>query len=88
MSYPMPRCGTCKHFKPDIDERARNVTKWDEDGYKRIPVEGYGQCGRVPHAKREDVPLTDAATVADGSGYYAALICRQDFGCVLHESKP
>jgi hypothetical protein len=31
---------------------------------------------------------THAAVVQDGSGYRAALRCREDFGCVLFEEKP
>jgi hypothetical protein len=27
----------------------------------------------------------EKAVVQDGSGYYAALKCRADFGCVYHE---
>jgi hypothetical protein len=33
----------------------------------------------------EQQQFTDKAVVVDGSGYFAALKCRSDFGCVYHE---
>lgn len=45
----------------------------------------YGECGRV---KLGDYSTTDTAYVKDGSGWWAAIICKEDFGCVLFEGKP
>lgn len=70
----MRNCGNCRH--------------WEEYGSSK-----YGACGRLKHHAerhgeldngRTDGP-DDAAVLIDGSDYFAALRCRSDFGCVLHE---
>lgn len=70
-------CGTCKHFKEDPPAKSR-VT------------EGFGHCGRIRQYDSYDEAETskEPAITEDGSDYYSALLCREDFGCVLHEPKP
>lgn len=47
-----------------------------------------GTCGRI-HVEwdPEHGLYNDKASVEDGSFYHAALLCRSDFGCVLHEEQ-
>ena len=51
--------------------------------------EGFRPCGRVPHRVCDggDEYIDIRAYVEDGSGYYAALVCAEDFGCVGWESR-
>lgn len=78
-------CGNCRYYKPDKDST---------NG-------GFGACGRIKtwsqYDRMDRVRMMDEdtgeeryadekAATADGSGYYSALLCRTDFGCVLHEN--
>lgn len=72
-------CGTCRFWGSGDraeTERFRECTAIIHDrGY---PVSPNTDC---------DPNFADAhcATAVDGSGYYAAVRCRADFGCVLHQ---
>ena len=78
----METCGNCKHWKQDDNPP-------------------FGKCLRIPHDDNfainswslpgEEGPEFNeyaekhSVCVQDGSGYYAAILCQSDFGCVLHE---
>jgi hypothetical protein len=80
------RCGTCKFWgsDPEDDEiRKENPSLW-----ARVrPCAGVrhdsGDSGPYPH----DLRGSTRADVLDGSGYYASLRTREDFGCVLWEKR-
>jgi hypothetical protein len=47
--------------------------------------------GDYPDEMRDEILAIrkqHSAVVVDGSGYYAALKCREDFGCRLWQAKP
>lgn len=79
MNAPERICGTCR---------------WWGLSSNRALVDGaYRACERVRMREQfpQDGPLAvseDPAFVEDGSGYYAAIRCRADFGCVLWEAAP
>lgn len=89
------RCGDCKHWKR-VDEEVE-----DADGdYAGTKPTDFGTCERVKGEAmlapndgrirgvgqdwREIVGDRDAVP-CDGSGYHAALLTRDRFGCVLYE---
>lgn len=91
----LPNCGTCKYWGDHEDEGARwrrcvavkhgvvnrNIDLQEAANYddNLLPiVENRTQYTDTPIA-------VSRATVVDGSGYFAALKCEADFGCVLHE---
>lgn len=50
---------------------------------------GYGNCLRIDLLWDEhDDEIDDIAVVVDHDQYHAELLCKPDFGCVLHEPKP
>ena len=66
----MKTCGDCKWWDKEKDD----------DGEK------YKVCGRVEmEGCMSGADMVEKAYVCDGSAYYAALICREDFGCNLWE---
>lgn len=66
----MNTCGTCKHFGKPVEDEDRNV-----------PV-GYHICTLITMRDRHiDPPGDETAVVVDGSGYYAALCIKEEFGC-------
>ncbi len=86
----MNTCGTCKHHQTDNDEHLPlAISDWDEDTYQKVLRKGYGICGRIKHEENTTAckKFDGQAGVVDGSDYFAAVICRDDFGCVLHEPK-
>lgn len=67
-------CGTCKF--------------WNQDPvYPSGEMPTYGLCLAIELVPYIDKP-ENQAYVEDSSGYYAAVRCKQAFGCVLHEAKP
>jgi hypothetical protein len=83
------RCGDCKHWKP--------ATHFDDDTDAIVVLEGLGFCMAVQGEAVQGDPddtianynisrLGDRIAVpCDGSGYRAALLTRDRFGCVLFE---
>jgi hypothetical protein len=74
----MNLCGTCKF--------------WGSAGESKT----FRECNRIVHDKFYYVDGLDEldsfqeehkAVTQDDHGYYAALKCRADFGCVLHKEK-
>jgi hypothetical protein len=51
------------------------------------PLDGFGACGRMRAGMYDpDAEIVgELAVVIEGSGLFAALKCKGDFGCVLHE---
>ncbi len=80
----MKTCGTCKHFStnPEGVETSHKVGDFHKNRYS-APL-NYGVCMR--HVQQQ-INGTQMAVPDDSSGYFAKLICRQDFGCMLHEDK-
>ncbi len=79
----MNTCATCKHFIVPKDQYSRLESKAALPhvcGKIRAAVES-DEDGSLPSAQ------TDKAYTEDGSGYYAAIRVREDFGCVLWEPK-
>lgn len=78
----MNTCGTCKHLGEAIDN-------WDKD-YKTVaPI--YHKCNLLAHVGDDSREVNEsglAACVIDGSGYYAALCVKGDFGCNQWSEKP
>ncbi len=82
-----PRCGQCIHWGGGIDT----------DVYRTCGAvihDKHEQARRYALEAEEDSPESASewreihtlkAVVQDRSGYYAALVCREDFGCVLFE---
>jgi hypothetical protein len=93
----MPTCGTCKHWGNTKDEQYRfrrclrvfSCTEVrgpdDEERANRTDeeIEKWGAWGADEIRKLR----SEKAYTVDGSGYYNALKCREDFGCVLHEAR-
>ena len=67
----MNTCGTCKFFNPEHESLYIPST--------------YALCERIEHVGEDDwnhgQPYQFKAVVVDGSGYFAALCVRDDFGC-------
>lgn len=70
----MNRCATCKFFGPEI-------TMWSS-GYGELMPTGFHACARVKHIRESELLAGERAFMEDGSGYFAALRVRDDFGCV------
>lgn len=72
-----PTCSTCKHWD--------TAQEWN--GYTGLPIDGWGECVRIlgpgSSCNLPDTP----AYLSDGSGYYASLTTRHDFGCLLYEPR-
>jgi hypothetical protein len=69
------QCGRVQH-----DDHARCRPEDDiRDEYDFDPIRAEEMV--------EDPIRRELAVVTDGSGYFAALKCREDFGCVLFEPK-
>jgi hypothetical protein len=72
------RCKTCKHWDKD------------EDKFNRNPFT-VGQC-KITVNDFEDMfeygpKDVKGAVAVDGSGYFAALLTAEEFGCLRHEVK-
>jgi hypothetical protein len=77
----MNTCKTCK-FKGE------EISVWDYELDEPIEKNtGYFSCNRIKHGgvKDDNHKLGNQACVVDGSGYYAALITEDTFGCILWE---
>lgn len=91
----MNLCGSCKFWGTDADkEKFRQCTKiiHDEDRasdneWDSVEDAEYAADDPERHAQHHNVLAQKAVTI-DGSGYFAALKCREDFGCVYHETRP
>lgn len=72
----MNTCGTCKYFGDPVKDE--NV---------HVPT-GYHVCAWVKqHDDFGGATATESAVVVDGSGYFAALCVKEDFGCNKWESR-
>lgn len=81
-------CGKCKHLGKEVI-----IEDWDSKEYREIPT-GFYQCKLIEHMGRDcgdDMKAMNTpgcrAYVEDGSGYYAALKVKTDFGCVCWEPR-
>lgn len=72
----MNTCGSCKHWCNLVGEEHLGT-----DNHVYGP-HGFGVCQRIKMDERKD-----NVVVKDASGYYAAIHCKADFGCILHEQK-
>ena len=86
------RCGQCRFWgeKDDANQEWRQcqAVPHDEDGATdKRPFNGKGIEPSYPDAQGAKEMRENLAVVQDGSGYFAALKCRADFGCVLFEDK-
>ena len=80
----MNKCKDCKYFGEEYMMR-------DEDTFEEVGS-GIHTCDRIireeePYLADFDQLSKDRAYVVDGSGYYAALRVKEDFGCIAWESK-
>ncbi len=83
----MNRCKDCKHL--DENEIEIEIEDLESDDMLFHPS-GFYQCNRVQHvsASMDIAEVQDLdAVVVDGSGYFAALRVRDDFGCMGFEAK-
>lgn len=98
MSAEFPRCGSCVFWGSDLDEdqafRECKAVKHDCRGHTTCYQDGddptYIDSTEewiVEFAESEDKTRRSLAVVVDGSGYFAALKCRSDFGCVMFSPK-
>lgn len=89
-------CGTCRFWgaKDEAGQTFRqcmrilhddgndtDVDKWDAED-----ADYYAKEDPERFAKHQAM-LEEKAVALDGSGYFAALRCREDFGCVYHECR-
>lgn len=92
----MNTCGTCRYWGDD-DDKGHRFRKC-LGVYSCQEFSGPGDAERVQrkidnpdHIDWHNTELTqvvkERAYTIDGSGYYNALKCREDFGCVLHQEK-
>ena len=72
----MNTCGSCRHFG-----LVHEFDKWDEATDDYTENKDYHVCGLLQHLNDTQTILVQPAGVIDGSGYYAALCVREDFGC-------
>jgi hypothetical protein len=78
MTYPT--CGTCRH--------------WGEVEGKAEAHRVYRRCMSTLHiddageVRDSSVKALNGRYVTDSSGWFAALKCREDFGCMAHEARP
>lgn len=71
----MYTCGTCDYWK---EVNKYNVGKCIGIQHDELGGEGYDDdCNPIE-------TNNDSAFVVDGSGYFAALKTRENFGCVMH----
>lgn len=95
-----PTCQTCIHWVPwtliDSDEirpedMPGGVMPSPPHGDERAKVENpqvWGTCGLIVHPKGGDRSRGLPAFTMDSSDYWGRLSCREDFGCILHDSIP
>jgi hypothetical protein len=80
-------CGTCPFWTgrealSEAGEAFRQCQRLVHD--QNRDVDGYDR-EEEPAIARQTTLRRELAVLQDGSGYYAAIKCRADFGCVLHE---
>ncbi len=88
-----PTCETCAHWNTEAPD-----WQFDELKMKRCGAIQQRETIIEPARRLEDWDAREAeeyrllseakAIAVDGSGYYAALRTRADFGCVLHSPLP
>jgi len=82
-------CATCKHWR----KMPENKAEWE--AFRSVPGENWlsgavrwrpdgGVCQKADFDYLENDELM---FVQDGSGYFACLVTKAEFGCVLHEKK-
>ena len=77
----MNHCKDCRHFGEEIKDFAGVGDEiWD------TPT-GYHVCDYIKHTDKNLHVVTANAVLQDGSGYWAGLCVRDDFGCVNFEAK-
>lgn len=74
----MNTCGTCKYFGEPVTE----LQRYDDDTLDPIPSK-FHKCELLKMIRGEDEQdrLAIPAAVIDGSGYFAALCVKEEFGC-------
>ncbi len=78
-----PRCGDCNHWSPP--DSSSYSSHGDYGSCGRIPENsGYWLSGDVQKSYRDANP----AVTTDRGDDCAALLCREDFGCVLFKGQP
>lgn len=102
MSEPRT-CGTCRFWDtaadltPFVNERESRLSEgldenataieWDSPWRQaKEEIKAWGECTAI--LKKEDADDNAIAQLSDGSGYYAALATKAEFGCTLWQSKP
>jgi hypothetical protein len=92
-------CGTCKHWGnvSDAEEMFRSCQAVkhspgrdidnDRIDYILIDDDGPQSDYEIAAVKEWHSNREKKAHACDGSDYNAALRCREDFGCILHEPK-
>ena len=68
------KCKNCKYLGEEVEA-------YDEDTYEKVKT-GMHTCDLIKHEECSVYPLKTDPHVVDGSGYFAALIVPNDFGCV------
>ena len=92
-------CGSCKHWDSATDSVADTYRTaigktigledaWDHENNDTLkPVmELWGECTKI--LQKENVEEGAIAMLSDGSGYWASLATKAEFGCALWEAKP
>ena len=67
-------CGNCKHL-------GKEINAYPDDGPAIDIPTGYHECGLIQHTTGNYHNISKTAFVIDGSGYWAALTVKSDFGC-------
>lgn len=89
----MNLCGTCKHWgkEPNIDPEFRECQAIylgkEENNWKGPPDDDEREYEPELAQRRDQFREANKAFTLDASNYQAALRCRSDFGCVLHEQQ-
>jgi hypothetical protein len=73
-------CKDCKFFGAIV-----TVQHWSDEDYTREST--YHECTRIKQDDHREFIKGQGARVIDGSGYYAAIVVEEDFGCVQFEPK-
>ena len=93
------QCGTCTHwgghypepdaikFKHHPCKRIQHDDKWETSPQAVKYPETYDE-ETTKDALDKVENFGDSAVVQDGSGYYAVLKTREDFGCIYWDAKP
>ena len=76
---PIQNCGTCRYFGPV-------KTTMDLDTYEDIPS-SYHTCEKIKHDVDYSYVRGGGAVCVDGSGYFAAFVVEEDFGCINWEAQ-